>query len=260
LPMFFGPRGELFGCYHAPTAGSGPTMGAVLCYPFGHEYIRAHRSFLQLAKGLAGKGVPALRFDYFGCGDSAGASDGGRVERWVADIRTAVEELRTRSGVERVCLIGLRLGAALAAVAATDQRQVSALALWDPVISGSVHRDEMRTAQLDLLRFGNIASRTRDISATPTEVLGFPLPPALAAGIADLDLLKLDMEGVEKVLVVESGRAVGIEALCSSLSTRSRLEHRHVPDPSIWAAEPHQTMVPHRLLSTVVSWVAGADR
>ena len=60
------------------------------CQPLGHEYIRAHRTFNQLAAGLARAGFPVLRFDYSGTGDSSGADEMGSVKRWMADVREAM--------------------------------------------------------------------------------------------------------------------------------------------------------------------------
>ena len=56
---------------------------------------------------------------------------------WEADIELAMEELRDIVGSARMTLIGLRLGATLAArVAARRPRDVDNLALWDPIVSG----------------------------------------------------------------------------------------------------------------------------
>jgi pimeloyl-ACP methyl ester carboxylesterase len=75
-----------------------------------------------------------MRFDYGGTGDSAG--DGGRVSlrEWTADLATAIEEVRRRSGMSRVALVGQRLGASLAWSAATQRGDVDLLVLWDPIV------------------------------------------------------------------------------------------------------------------------------
>ena len=66
-------RGSFFGWYH--HAGSIPSgdLVAVVCGPVGHEYTRAHRTLRHLADSLAGRGVPTMRFDYHGIGDSPGS-------------------------------------------------------------------------------------------------------------------------------------------------------------------------------------------
>src|SRR5262245_51695397 len=108
-PFYFGsPSHALFGCYHVPQARPRRECGVVLCHSLGDEYIRFHRAYRQLAVRLSQVGFPVLRFDFYGCGDSSGASEEMEVQRWLADIVAAVAEIRHRSGVAKVCLVGLR--------------------------------------------------------------------------------------------------------------------------------------------------------
>ena len=83
-------------------------------------------------------GFPVLRFDPDGTGDSAGSDeDPGRVRAWIDSLKTAVLEVQGLSGATEVSLLGLRLGAALAVLAATELGGVASLVLWAPVTSGS---------------------------------------------------------------------------------------------------------------------------
>ena len=76
----------LFGWYHAADAG-GRDIVVVLCPPMGPEYTRSHRTLRHLADRLALAGIPALRFDYHGVGDSAGDEDDpDRVGHWRARV------------------------------------------------------------------------------------------------------------------------------------------------------------------------------
>jgi uncharacterized protein len=139
IPFFFGDKKRrLFGIYEPAAPRSGGKRSAVLCYPWGSEYIHAHRAFKQLAVRLSSAGVNTLRFDFFGTGDSGGEMEDADLATWEADIELAIEELRSIVDSTRVSLIGLRLGATLAArVAALHPREVDSLVLWDPVLSGS---------------------------------------------------------------------------------------------------------------------------
>ena len=147
---------RLFGVY-LPGAGDGPSARvAVLCAPWGQEYLRSHRSVRQLGLQLNAAGFHVLRFDYYGTGDSAGDMLDATVQDWEDDVSQAVDEARETAGADRVSLIGLRLGGALAArVAVKRPDDVKDLVLWDPVVSGSAYLDELqRTA-------GNGASYSR---------------------------------------------------------------------------------------------------
>ena len=83
LPLYFGADAELFGLYQPADASAGKAV--LLCPPLGQEQIRCHRLYRQLAHALAAEGIAVLRFDYYGCGDSAGASDEVDWQRCLTD-------------------------------------------------------------------------------------------------------------------------------------------------------------------------------
>lgn len=138
-PIFFGQtESPLYGVYHPPQSDA-RDAGIVLCYPFGQEYMRAHRAYRQLALLLAKKGFHVLRFDFRGTGDSSGDMEGVGAEHWLRDIDDAVQELRESTGVTRVSVLGLRLAALFAACACAQRSDIDRLIVWDPVISGELY-------------------------------------------------------------------------------------------------------------------------
>ena len=97
----------------------------------------SHRAFRHLAQRLANAGFAVLRFDYYGTGDSLGGPrESGLVKRWQDDIATAISEVRAHSGTAHVALLGLRIGATLATLAASQRDDLSALVLWSPCVTG----------------------------------------------------------------------------------------------------------------------------
>ncbi|MCU1282082.1 MAG: alpha/beta hydrolase, partial [bacterium] len=134
--LYFGPDDRpLFGWLHRTAASS--SIGLVICNPFGFESVCAHRSLRHLAAAAAAAGIPAIRFDYDGTGDSAGDDrDPARVAAWLASIGHAAAELRRQTGVERVVLAGVRLGALLATLAAVERDDVAGLIAIAPVVVG----------------------------------------------------------------------------------------------------------------------------
>ncbi len=108
-----------------------------MCGAVGREAAALHRPWLLLAEQLAAAGLPALRFDYPGTGDSP--LDEGRpltLADWTASVVCAAAWLRERTGVAEIALCGIRLGGALAMRAAPRIEGVAAAALLQPVISG----------------------------------------------------------------------------------------------------------------------------
>ena len=120
-------------------------VGVVIVPPFGWEDVCSYRPLRFLARSLAGHGIPVLRFDLPGTGDSSGSLlCRGLVEAWVQSVGDAAAELRALAGVEQVALLGIRLGATLAAVAASRGANVQDLVLWGVSPSGRVELREMR--------------------------------------------------------------------------------------------------------------------
>ena len=57
---------------------------------------------------LAAQGIPTLRFDWHGTGDSAGSdSDPSRRAAWHQNIRDAVAWMRSKLGCRRISIVGL---------------------------------------------------------------------------------------------------------------------------------------------------------
>src|SRR5271167_3699705 len=86
--LYFGTdEHRLFGWLHRCSGEVPPRVGLVICKPFGYEAICAHRSLRSFAESAAARGVPTLRFDYLGTGDSAEiAPDVDQLETWTADV------------------------------------------------------------------------------------------------------------------------------------------------------------------------------
>ncbi|MCP5329074.1 MAG: alpha/beta fold hydrolase [Sinobacteraceae bacterium] len=207
-PYFFGSTNRrLFGVHLVGRAHGkrGNARAVVLCPPWGQEYLRAHRSLRRLGDLIAAEGCDVLRFDYFGTGDSGGDGSDASLRGWESDIDTAIDELKDIAGVGRVALVGLRLGATLAArVAERRNREVSALVLWDPIVSGQAYVEEL----LEAARMREHAAERpiqRELqSGGGYELLGFSLPDAMLRELAQLRLAPSDVGWVCKTHCVVS--------------------------------------------------------
>jgi pimeloyl-ACP methyl ester carboxylesterase len=137
MPLLFGEGASpLYGVYHAGS-GKPRKTAVVLANPFGHEAMRAHRAFRQLATALARDGWATLRFDYAGTGDSAGEAPPADLDALAADIGRAIDEVRDLAAVRHVVVVGLRVGADAAVAAATGRRDVRGVVSWDPIVDGA---------------------------------------------------------------------------------------------------------------------------
>jgi alpha-beta hydrolase superfamily lysophospholipase len=156
--MWFGPEGRpTFGWLHAPS-GPACRAGVVICPPLGYDYMDAHYALRALAERLSRSGMCALRFDYDGTGDSAGDDrDPARVSSWLSSVSHAIELLRA-AGVRSVSLVGMRVGAAIAAAAAARDGSIDQLVLWDPCSGKRFLKEQRALLSLVLSRSGTGSS------------------------------------------------------------------------------------------------------
>lgn len=256
-PFFFGTPSR-FAIYH-PAAVSAPaaaTSAALLLYPLGHEYIRAHRAFRNLALALSRAGVPVLRFDYGGTGDSAGRGDDVRLEGLQQDADAALDELSRRANVERVWLIGLRFGAALAAMAASRHEQVASVVLWDPVLSGVAYLEELRRLQVAWLH-DRLGAGTESL-AGENELLGMPAGAEWRRGIEAVDLTRQPLPGRAAVHLLTSADRPDCAEWATALQRGGiTAQWRQVPTAGGWLNPEavHQLLLPHEMITTIVALV-----
>ena len=129
-PLVFECEGEsLLGIVSLPDT---PYARGVLIVVGGPQYrAGSSRQFTLLARHLAQRGVPAMRFDYRGMGDSGGASRS--FERVDADLRCAIEAfLKAAPALKEIVIWGLCDAASAALLYAHQDRRVRALVLLNP--------------------------------------------------------------------------------------------------------------------------------
>ena len=139
--IFFFPgyrHRQLLAFLHSPSLLSCST-GIVYVHPFAEEKNRSHSVVVKAARLFAASGIPVLRFDLSGCGDSEGDLQYSSVEDWLHDLDAAVEILHEKTGASRCLLWGLRLGAGLGLLRQQGRNDISGLILWQPVLDFSAH-------------------------------------------------------------------------------------------------------------------------
>lgn len=95
--------------------------------------VGPHRLHVALARLVAARGLPALRIDLAGVGDSPARGDGGSFRASaVADTRAAMSAVTAATGSERFILFGLCSGADNGVAAALADPRVVGLVLLDP--------------------------------------------------------------------------------------------------------------------------------
>jgi alpha/beta superfamily hydrolase len=248
IPFFFGSsQRSLFGCYHAPAPGTERSIAMVICPALGHEQIHSHRSLRHLADRLAAHGVPALRFDYHGTGNSSGSDEETeRLGAWLDSICEAARMLRSYAHVSRIGLVGLRMGATLATMASGTVHP-ACLVLWAPCARGSVYLRELKALRL--------ARGDNESDSTDLEVAGF-----VVTAETQRDISRLSLEASPP----QAGRVLIVARDDVSEDTRLRdawaagglaVEQRALPGYAGMLQEPHKTVVPHAAIGQLVDWI-----
>lgn len=127
-------QGEvLLGIHASPTAAQSNQVGALIIVGGPQYRSGSHRQFTKLARWIAKAGIPSLRFDYRGMGDSSGASRtfetvDDDIEAGIAALLAADVNLRS------VVLIGLcdAASAALMYAFRKSDSRVTGLILQNP--------------------------------------------------------------------------------------------------------------------------------
>ncbi len=153
-------------------------LGVVIVPPVGYDHATSFRALQVLARELAERGCLVARVDPFGTGDSAGgAADVTTLKVWDNAVEEGATYLRER-GARAVVLLGCRVGAALALLAAASVGATAVVAL-DPVLSG---RRYVRGLQ--------VMSQEHDQADVGLLVGGTEFPKSLLDDMAGLDLAR----------------------------------------------------------------------
>jgi exosortase A-associated hydrolase 2 len=214
-PFFFKNGSQrIFAVLHTPQ-GVARNYGFVFCYPGFEEKLWVHRVFVSFARELAARGYHVLRFDFAGHGDSEGNFEDTSVASQLSDIDSAVRALSDELGQGgTVGLLGLRLGAALAASYAEQHASIDTLILWDPVVNGAQYMQELLLSNLATQSavYGEIRQTREELSAQMqsggiVNIEGYELGRTLFNEVNALSLAgEKRFQG--KCLIAQIGRAV----------------------------------------------------
>ena len=253
-PVYFGPDSSLYGCYNLATDFR-HAPAVLICQPTGHEYERCHRAMRQLAVQSAKKGISAMRFDYFATGDSAGNCDEISLSRMCLDIRQAIRHCCDKTGVEQLTVVGVRLGATLAARLASTCSEIESLVLYAPVFDGEMLLAEWQRDQDAFYAGFSIQLKKPE----PGEILGFPVTENFQKELAQKFTPEAPGPALRRVLTfidkADSDSAALNDWLgkCKNQGIEATVEV--VDNIAIWRREPMEAIVPVKTIRRIVRWI-----
>lgn len=255
----------------------------------GGPQVRAgsHRQFTQLCRSVAAAGVPAMRFDVRGMGDSSGPLHG--FERIGPDIASALDALQARLPmVRRVVLWGLCDGASAALMYLHDcqvqgrpDSRVAGLVLLNPWVRSAqtlarAHVKHYYWRRLrqggfwrKLLRGGVTGQAVKDLLGNLGAALGTRGGAGAAASASALPFQERMLRGAEgfagPVLCVLSGQdytarefveLAAAQARWRAVLGRGRVTRHDVPDADHTFSGPEQSLAVVRLTQQWLQSVA----
>lgn len=242
--FFFGDTTEqLYGVMQEPQGTLIRDFALLICYPYGQEYMITHRALRTLSINMARAGVPSMRFDYAGTGDSAGETFA--LAKAVENTVTAAHQLADLSGMDRIKIVGLRLGAAIAALASQRIGNVAHLTFWDPVINGNDYLQE-------LTQHGRNDPANNDT----LWVHGYPFTPILQQELKAIDIQAANLEKLSSVQFILSQTNAKADKLIASLDTqqiRLHVDNSNLDDANTWMkADINGTfLLPYEILKRI---------
>ena len=161
----------------------------VLCPPFAEEEKCVRRVLTEIALDLQRAGHSSLLFNFSGTGDSEGDFADATLDNWRDEIVAMCELVQHRKPNAKVHLLGVRLGASLAAQVA-EKCAVENLVLLEPVLDGKAYLAQL--GQRRRLR-GMLtdADKIEDLSSEDLD--GWPLGKDLKTQLEELQLEQLQL-------------------------------------------------------------------
>jgi len=198
-PFFFGRTSRALLGVHHPATGLHREAWLV-CAPLLQEALRCQRALWALAVALAAGECDVLRFDWFGSGDSDGATHEMSLPSLLEDLALAYLALGQLSPGLPVRCLALRSGALPVLVHAAAQAQPVHLVLWDPIVNGAGLVASWRRQQLEQMQGIGRYSHGNP-QAGPQELTGFDVAPDFLAALSAQDACNLVLPAGSRILV-----------------------------------------------------------
>ena len=196
-----------------------------------------------------------MRFDYYATGDSAGNCDELSLSRMRQDIQQAIKHCCDKTGAEQLTVVGVRLGATLAAQLASTCNEIESLVLYAPVFDG-----EMVLAQWlrDQDAFG--AGFSFELKKPePGEILGFSVTENFQKELKREITPEAPDSALKRVLAFidkgdsDSAALNGWLEKCRNQGVEATAEV--VDDIAIWRREAMEAIVPAKTIRRIVRWI-----
>ncbi|MCP4545715.1 MAG: alpha/beta fold hydrolase [bacterium] len=241
--------------------------GVIMIHPVCEEKLWVGRASTNLARALCDAGVPVLRFDLRGYGDSDRAHHDMNLSTAAADIRAAAEHFRTSENLTDLHLFGFRFGGTLALRHAADVAAAS-VAVINPLASGGAYLKKALRSNLttQMSIFGEVREDRETLLAKMEDsgllnIDGYHLSREFYTDCSQIDLSKKPVDWRGPGLVLSLVRSEGAAAdgdsrrvfeACLASDPASRLTT--LPYSPIWSEQKIFATGCPQLFDPIVDW------
>lgn len=254
FPFWLNEGSQTILCWlHIPQNDQISNTGVIICNPLGYEYSHTHRTVRHLSNHLSSKGYATIRFDYNGTGDSASdlfATE--RINTFLKNIDSVIDILKRQTGVEKICLIGLRLGGSLAA-SYCNHSSIDSLVLWSCYTKGRTYIRETKALE-------KLASHSNNSGKKFIDSGGFIVTAETEKELQQVNLLKQSYLIKDSVLIIERDDLPTSDKLLDILKEKNIPSEKYLMTGYLdMMAEPHQTKIPKTTLTKISSWLGDKE-
>jgi len=249
-PFYFGSKEKpLLGWLHTTDSYQHSNTGIIICPPLAVEYMNSYCSLRYVADYFALVGIPALRFDYHGTGDSSGIEeDGNRLDDWLWSIQQAKKQLEKLTSCTKFGLFGFRMGATLAALT-SQSSPIDFLILWATLNSGRKYIREIKLLQ----RTGAVQTHVNGESLLEAGGMGYWAQTV--NDISKINLTKITPQAKRILIIPRDEQITDTELLDAWKQSKLNVEQKNHIGSTLMLVDAHQTVVPHQTINNIVQWV-----
>ncbi len=261
-PLLIGVAGQTcLAWWHAPAepveAGSALPLAVVLASSWGEEDMAAYDRLRALAVALAEGGLGTLRFEWPDTGDSSAATGTTTVADALAAFDAAAGQALALSGHARLAFAGLRLGALLAAHAATARQDVDALVALLPVASGRAFVRDQNAQDIvwSARASAGVTGSLFDAAELPVSLGGFAVPVRRLEALSGLKWPSAATTSVLEALLLRPAQSPAHAAADALARMGMRVRERAHEDLSCGPSSAGATDAMTTAIGEIVRWL-----
>ena len=166
----------------------------------------------------------------------------------------AIQKLKIYGDLEKISLIGLRIGATMAALVCSKIGKNENIVLWDPVINGTDYLEELLVTQKK--RINNLPQKTQNYeNDNSSEILGFPLTPRLQSMIEKVNLFEIQSPLAKRALIIVNNNKPIYSQFHHHLNELGvDCQYQHI-STVYTSLTMDKTSFPFEIIQHIISWI-----